>query len=543
MRPAGRPAVAETLIDVTFPVGGVEVAHAYSAPPPRTTPTGRNVRGYEPLTNRARGGSRPGLARYLPSPDGTESPIQHLNYIVDPAGVAIYHDVDIQLGDFTTDFVFIPWDIDLTFDPVDALGPPPWGYFVPEGGDLFQPPPRRTRNAVRIVWNDPADILVGTALSGTQLNAVALDAADGSSVLGGFVYTPPSGTVMNILGRQTLSTLFTPFNDLKYRRASRSVHVNVTKRALTITADDQSKDQGVEFVFDGTEFTTSMLQPGDSVTSCTLACDGAPADAPDGDYPITPSAAVGVGLQNYDITYVPGVMTVGAPGWDFVGSAGVSQFSSYHYAGGGWPDAGWVTPPGAPSVTLSGVQAGDLLVVPVWRNVTALGASLALSDSRGNGYVRVGMAQAFGSSSFLELWYAVANATGSVTVLLTLTPGAPPSLPYYEYCHLAALAYRTPSGAPVPPLPLGSYSQGQGTSTVASTGGVTSSNPHALVIAMFASADPPGDVLLSGYVWRINLGILDVADSLNTPAGVEAVTLTYTASTIWIATGASFLSS
>ena len=50
---------------------------------------------------------------------------------------------------------------------------------------------------------------------------------------------------------------------------------------------------------------------GDTVDSATITSAGAPAAAAPGTYPIDISAAVGTGLANYAITYVPGTMTVG----------------------------------------------------------------------------------------------------------------------------------------------------------------------------------------------------------------------------------------
>lgn len=55
-----------------------------------------------------------------------------------------------------------------------------------------------------LTWDTPAAITYGTALSGTQLNATA-----SPSVPGTFVYTPPSGTVLDA-GIHTLSVTFTP---------------------------------------------------------------------------------------------------------------------------------------------------------------------------------------------------------------------------------------------------------------------------------------------------------------------------------------------
>ena len=85
----------------------------------------------------------------------------------------------------------------------------------------------------------------------------------------------------------------------------------MTTAPLTITADDQSKPSGATFTFAGTEFSTTGLLNADTVDSATLASAGAPAGAAPGTYPITISAAVGTGLANYAITYVPGTFTVG----------------------------------------------------------------------------------------------------------------------------------------------------------------------------------------------------------------------------------------
>jgi hypothetical protein len=87
----------------------------------------------------------------------------------------------------------------------------------------------------------------------------------------------------------------------------------INPRALTITANNQTKAPGTSFTFAGTEFTTGagQLLSGDAVTSVTLTSAGAPASAAPGAYPIVPSLAQGVGLDNYAIAYVDGKLTVG----------------------------------------------------------------------------------------------------------------------------------------------------------------------------------------------------------------------------------------
>jgi len=78
-----------------------------------------------------------------------------------------------------------------------------------------------------INWSTPIDIVYGTALSATQLNA--------TSVAGTFVYTPPLGTVLNAGAGQTLSVSFTPTNSSMYTTATASVLINVTKATPTIS--------------------------------------------------------------------------------------------------------------------------------------------------------------------------------------------------------------------------------------------------------------------------------------------------------------------
>ncbi|HMG89014.1 MAG TPA: putative Ig domain-containing protein, partial [Chryseolinea sp.] len=106
-----------------------------------------------------------------------------------------------------------------------------------------------------ITWATPASITVGTALSGTQLNATA--SYNGTPVAGTFVYTPPSGTVLALGNAQQLSVAFTPSNSLTYTSANGSVLINVVSaparvfyRALNLN--------GVALTIDGNLFQASV---------------------------------------------------------------------------------------------------------------------------------------------------------------------------------------------------------------------------------------------------------------------------------------------
>ena len=132
--------------------------------------------------------------------------------------------------------------------------------------------------------------------------------------------------------------------------------LTVTQKPLTITANDQSKPYGTDFIFAGTEFTTSGLTNADTVDSVTLASAGSPAAAPASPptYPIVPSTAVGSGLGNYAINYINGSMTV-------------TKVSLVVTSDGQTKVYGDVFPPANFSGSIVGIQNGD--------NITAAYAS------------------------------------------------------------------------------------------------------------------------------------------------------------------------
>lgn len=97
-----------------------------------------------------------------------------------------------------------------------------------------------------------------------------------------------------------------------YALAFTNAAVAVTPAPLIVRANDQAKTQGTAFTFAGTELTATGLRNADTVTSATLNSAGAAAEALAGGspYPIFASNALGAGLGNYTITYLPGQFTV-----------------------------------------------------------------------------------------------------------------------------------------------------------------------------------------------------------------------------------------
>ena len=87
--------------------------------------------------------------------------------------------------------------------------------------------PTTTQSTPVLTWSAPVTIAYGTALSPSQLDAVA-------SVPGAFTYTPTAGTVP-AAGTQTLLATFTPSNPTAYKSATASVRLSVKQAAPLVT--------------------------------------------------------------------------------------------------------------------------------------------------------------------------------------------------------------------------------------------------------------------------------------------------------------------
>src|SRR5947209_1450755 len=102
--------------DLPFPAGGVSTEWDFSGQAPRSTPLGLNVRVFEPLSFRGRGGSRAGLSKFIAQQLAPgHFVVQHLNTVTIASEAAI----PIPALD--------PGSPDVVVDPSDPGPPESWG--------------------------------------------------------------------------------------------------------------------------------------------------------------------------------------------------------------------------------------------------------------------------------------------------------------------------------------------------------------------------------------------------------------------------------
>ena len=100
----------------------------------------------------------------------------------------------------------------------------PWGYGIDIGAFEYQ-----TRTNPIVIWNNPENIIYGTPLGPTQLNAAAQNTS------GTFSYNPPSGTIMPARSNQIITAVFTPSDPFSFYSATNTVLIYVLKADQTIS--------------------------------------------------------------------------------------------------------------------------------------------------------------------------------------------------------------------------------------------------------------------------------------------------------------------
>ncbi|HXR03552.1 MAG TPA: MBG domain-containing protein, partial [Verrucomicrobiae bacterium] len=135
---------------------------------------------------------------------------------------------------------------------------------------------------------------------------------DGTNVLTGAPALSTSADVTSPIGNYTITVNQGTLNSTNYGFQFVNGILTVNPAVLTLTAGSTNKTYGQTVLFKGTEFTSSGLVNGDTVTNVSLSSSGAGATASvaNSPYAINASNATGAGLTNYTIQYQPGTLIV-----------------------------------------------------------------------------------------------------------------------------------------------------------------------------------------------------------------------------------------
>jgi hypothetical protein len=135
---------------------------------------------------------------------------------------------------------------------------------------------------------------------------------DGTNVLTGAPALSTSADVTSPIGNYTITVNQGTLNSTNYGFQFVNGMLTVNPAVLTLTAGSTNKTYGQTVLFKGTEFTSSDLVNGDTVTNVNLSSSGAGATASvaNSPYAINASNATGAGLTNHTIQYQPGTLIV-----------------------------------------------------------------------------------------------------------------------------------------------------------------------------------------------------------------------------------------
>ena len=156
--------------------------------------------------------------------------------------------------------------------------------------------------------------------------------------------------------------------------------LTVNKATLIVYGASASKTYGQTYA-STTDFTTSGLLNGDTVTSVSLASTGAAASADAGSYTLTASNAVGTGLSNYNVLYAAGTLQVGKAILT-INAANASKVygSTAAFAGTEFTVSGLVNGDAVSSVSLTSTGAAGTANVGSYQIVAGNAAGAKISN-------------------------------------------------------------------------------------------------------------------------------------------------------------------
>lgn len=171
----------DDLKELVFPFGGLQLTQPSLMSRPDTTPEAENVRAFESLTGRERGGSRPGITRFVNEQVSGDHEIQHMNTIVTVDGEMLDYSFGFEEQRFPGIYAGLGF-IDFDFTPINFPRIPDDGAGGDgQGGETFQggsgyAPAKPKNEKIKLTLHADEDVVLTTAA--TTLTITATDQFD-----------------------------------------------------------------------------------------------------------------------------------------------------------------------------------------------------------------------------------------------------------------------------------------------------------------------------------------------------------------------------
>ena len=191
--------------------------------------------------------------------------------------------------------------LSVTFNPTDTSD-----YTSATATATINVLPQNLKSTPVLSWSNPAEIVYGSPLGTTQLDATA--SFGGNPVAGTFTYAPALGANLNAGQAQTLAVTFAPSDTSDFNNTTASVLINVAPAPLTVIVNNVSKvygepNPGLTVSYNGFVNGDTPSSLGGNISFNTMATSASDV----GSYDVTVS---GLSASDYAITYANGSLSV-----------------------------------------------------------------------------------------------------------------------------------------------------------------------------------------------------------------------------------------
>jgi mucin-19 len=223
---------------------------------------------------------------------------------------------------------------------------------------------------------------------------------ESASVISGAASCATTATPTSPVGSYPITCTQGSLASSNYAFSFAAGKLTVLPATLTISASNVTKTYGDAYTLSA--YTASGLVNSDSVSQVSLSSSGTTATASVGNYPINIASAIGSGLANYSISYVPGTLTISPAALTITATNATKTYGA--------------------SYTLTGYSVSSMKNADAVASVVLTSAGTVASASVGSYPISVSSALGTGLSNY-SITYVQAALTVTAAQLV-ITPNA-----------------------------------------------------------------------------------------------------------------------